>query len=137
MWRRWVWRRFLRDLAWALGWAIALAVISPLSVWFTVLVLVVFWPVFSLGINSSEPGEPAPRTWEHWKSHLRIRAMQLVTVAVVAAGVAWYFGMPYGTAFAYSFLVLVATAAMHGALIDWEDNQPGGILDPTSPKDKL
>jgi hypothetical protein len=124
------------DSAWALGWAVALSAMSPLPLWFTLLVLFVFWPVFGLGANSAEPTEPVPPTREQRLSSLRIRMVQLAFVALVAVGVAWYFHIPYATAFAYSFLPLVASAAVNGALIDWEDNQPGGFLNPNPPESK-
>lgn len=136
MLRGWVWRRFVRDLAWALGWALALATMSPLPFWFASLVLFVFWPILALSANSAEPMEPPLRTRTQRISALRIRAIQLAIVAVVALGVAWYFHLPYPTAFAYSFLALAATAAVQGTIIDWEDNRPGGFLNPHPPKDK-
>ena len=129
---RWKWLLlgFLRDGFWTSCWSVALSLISSLPLWFCALVLFVLWPVVGLGQRTSEPHVPTDRMRIFEPRNIRIRAIQIAIVLVVSVLVWFCSNLSFGNAFTYTFLIMCAVAAVNGAIIDWEDNQPGGWLNP-------
>ena len=54
----------------------------------------------------------------------------LALIAGIAALLAWRWGLAYWRAFARTWLVLQTAGAINAIVAEWEDNMPGGFLNP-------
>ena len=72
---------------------------------------------------SVDPHEPEPFAW-------KIFGRWMTVFALVGWFVSWKSDLPYFTAFAYVLLIGTSAIAVNAIIIDWEDNQKGGWLNP-------
>jgi hypothetical protein len=53
-----------------------------------------------------------------------------IGAAAAAAWIWWHPGEPFLTIYSYALMLCAAIGAVNGIAMEWEDNQPGGWLNP-------
>lgn len=111
---------------------ILFAMTTELPFWLPLGVLSFNWiaaPLIGHWFDTRNPHyDPATNRTEatNWKAF----GLFIAAFAFIGWLVSWQTGLPYLTAFAYVLLALTTVAAVNAIIIDWEDNQKGGWLNP-------
>ena len=128
------WKRLLRDLG--ISTALALAVsglfayVHASSLVLSLAVLLFAGPVTDLLlelIRSRNPGaiEVAASRWVRWAS-----LVWVAFIAVVSLGISHWSHSGYWQTFAATWLIVSGAGAVNAIVAEWEDNKPGGFLNP-------
>ena len=71
-----------------------------------------------------------PATGHIESTNWKMFGLFIAAFAFIGWLVSWKAGLPYFTAFAYVLLASTTAMALNAIIIDWEDNQKGGWLNP-------
>lgn len=63
--------------------------------------------------------------WHRWVLPIQVAAIAIVALAVMRGG-----RIPYAKAFAHTWLIWSGAGAVNALVAEWEDNAPGGFLNP-------
>jgi hypothetical protein len=113
----------------ALAMAAVIHVTTPVHFFAAAAVLLLAWPIADVIIESIASKNPNAGERVIVKAWWPV-AFKWLVVAAASAGLWYWVHLPFMTAFAYALLVLASVGAINGIVIEWEDNAPGGWLNP-------
>jgi hypothetical protein len=125
-------RHLLTTAALICFFTVLIAATTELPFWVPLCVLSFNWigaPLIGRRLEKGNPSlsdearEPDRFAW-------KIFGAWMTVFALAGWFVSWKSGLPYATAFAYALLIGTSTLALNAIIIDVEDNQKGGWLNP-------
>jgi len=125
-------RYLLTAVALVCFFTVLIAATTELSFWLPLGVLSFNWIGGPLIGRQLEKGNPSLPAEEHGPDHFawRVFGAWITVFALVGWFVSWKSELPYFTAFAYLLLIGTSALALNAIIIDVEDNQKGGWLNP-------
>ncbi len=123
----------LKSTALAFAFSVLIHVTSNVHFLVAATILLAAWPVTDFVIEAIASKNPSAAEGVIVKSWWPV-AVKYILVLLVTGALWYWVPLPFMTAFAYALLALASIGAINGIVIEWEDNAPGGWLNPKSRK---